>query len=127
MKALRKKIPHASDAQIWRQLRLLGRRRQRRSGYTIMNKHRYKTVNGKTVAEHRLVAETMLGRRLAKKEVVHHIDCDPVNNDPDNLDVLPDNSVHSKAHASLDRIMGRLVRASVVLYNKGANRYEVSP
>lgn len=127
MKSLREKIPHATDAQIWRQLRSLGRRRQRRSGYTIMNKHRYKTVNGKPVAEHRLVAETMLGRRLGKKEVVHHIDCDPVNNDPANLDVLSDNSVHSKAHASLDRIIGRLVRASVILYNKEANRYEVPP
>lgn len=127
MKALRAKIPSATDAQIWRQLRRLGRRRQRRSGYTIMNRHRYKTVGGKVVAEHRLVAQSMLGRRLEKVEVVHHIDCNPVNNDPTNLDVLSDGSVHAKAHASLDRVVGRLVRASVVVYDKASNKYEVLP
>ena len=127
MKALRAKIPGATDAQIWRQLRRLGRRRQRRSGYTIMNRHRYKTVGGKLVAEHRLVAQSMLGRRLEKVEVVHHIDCNPINNDPTNLDVLSDSSVHAKAHASLDRVISRLVRASVVVYDKESNKYGVLP
>ena len=39
--------------------------------------------------EHRLVAEEKLGRPLRKEEVVHHIDGDYKNNDPNNLMVLP--------------------------------------
>ena len=39
--------------------------------------------------EHRVVAERMLGRKLKKNEVVHHIDLNKQNNDECNLVVLP--------------------------------------
>ena len=38
--------------------------------------------------EHRIVAEQKLGRALRDGEVVHHIDGDIHNNEPDNLEVL---------------------------------------
>ena len=49
--------------------------------------------------EHRLVAEGKLGRPLRKGEVVHHIDGDYKNNDPNNLMVLPSQREHVKLHS----------------------------
>lgn len=40
------------------------------------------------VREHRLVAETKIGRFLLKDEIVHHIDGNTLNNNPDNLQVM---------------------------------------
>lgn len=49
------------------------------------------------VAQHRLVAESKLGRMLNDYEVVHHIDKNKTNNNPKNLMVLT-NSDHMKLH-----------------------------
>lgn len=46
------------------------------------------------VAEHRLVMEAKLGRYLLPTEVVHHIDGDPENNAPENLEVFESNAEH---------------------------------
>lgn len=40
------------------------------------------------IYEHRLVAESRLGRSLLANEIVHHIDENRANNDPSNLEVL---------------------------------------
>lgn len=56
------------------------------------------TRNGKTVQEHRLIAEKVLGRLLTSVEVVHHIDQMPHNNDPENLMVFSSSSDHSRFH-----------------------------
>ena len=49
---------------------------------------------------HRLVAEKKMGRFLTNEEVVHHIDGNVKNNDPDNLEVFPDNGSHLKVEWS---------------------------
>jgi hypothetical protein len=46
---------------------------------------------------HRVVAEQMLGRKLEKGEIVHHIDGDKWNNKPENLQVMTQ-SEHIKLH-----------------------------
>jgi HNH endonuclease len=48
------------------------------------------------VAEHRLAMEQKLGRYLLPTEVVHHIDSNPENNDPENLIVFGSNAQHLK-------------------------------
>ncbi len=48
--------------------------------------------------EHRVVAEQKLGRPLKKGEIVHHIDGNYRNNDPDNLIVLPSQAEHCRIH-----------------------------
>ena len=47
--------------------------------------------------EHRVVAEKVLGRKLRKKEIVHHKDENKHNNTPENLSVITQ-SDHIKIH-----------------------------
>lgn len=48
---------------------------------------------------HRVVAAEKAGRELLPGEVVHHIDGNKLNNHPDNLEILPSQSVHASLHA----------------------------
>lgn len=60
----------------------------------------YKRVpvgNSKNMLEHRYVMEQHLGRKLDRKEHVHHINGDKLDNRIDNLEVLT-NSEHGKRH-----------------------------
>ena len=43
-------------------------------------------------------AELSIGRPLAAGEVIHHIDGDPANDHPDNLQVLASQSEHARIH-----------------------------
>lgn len=57
--------------------------KQRRTGKLA---HTYIKFGGRH--EHRVVAEKKLGRALRRGEIVHHIDGNPKNNDPNNLMVI---------------------------------------
>lgn len=52
---------------------------------------------------HRVVAEQMLGRKLKKSEVVHHIDGNKTNNDPSNLMVFLSQKEHARYHMQLKK------------------------
>ncbi|WP_240738561.1 HNH endonuclease [Deinococcus fonticola] len=54
-------------------------------------------VTQRRVLRHRWVAEEALGRPLLPREVVHHRDGNSLNNDLDNLIVLPSQRVHAHA------------------------------
>lgn len=51
------------------------------------------------VMEHRLIMARMAGRPLTRTEVVHHVDHNPQNNTPTNLELWPDNRTHKIAEA----------------------------
>lgn len=55
------------------------------------------------VLEHRLVMEQKLGRRLLRREVVHHEDKNKENNHPDNLHLYGENADHLR-----DELTGRV-------------------
>src|SRR5437879_13683 len=61
--------------------------------------YRHLCVNGVGIAEHRHIVEQREGRKLASNEVVHHVDGDPLNNDPANLVVLS-RAEHHRLHAT---------------------------
>ena len=47
---------------------------------------------------HRIIAEQLLKRPLKKGEVVHHKDGNKLNNDPNNIEILLNQSCHAKIH-----------------------------
>ena len=59
--------------------------------------HPHASTYGEYVAVHRLEMGKKLGRYLLPSEVVHHIDGDPSNNDPSNLEVFENNGKHLAA------------------------------
>lgn len=70
-------------------------------GYRLIfvgKQHHLSDVRG-YVYEHRLIAETMLNRKLTPRDIVHHIDDDPLNNDPSNLNIIT-RAEHAQLHKS---------------------------
>jgi hypothetical protein len=65
--------------------------------------HRFISVNGERIAEHRHVVEQREGRKLGSDEIIHHVDGDPLNNQPDNLVILT-RSEHMRLHMAGRRV-----------------------
>jgi len=59
----------------------------------------YDVIGGHFVSEHRAIAAHALGRELTASEDVHHVDGNPENNDPGNLDVLL-KADHTRLHST---------------------------
>lgn len=78
------------------------------------------------VPEHRLVMEQVLGRLLEQTELVHHINCDPQDNDALNLVVL-DIHQHNRAHASLEKCVAELLRAGSLQWDTEEYVYKPVP
>lgn len=68
--------------------------------YELCRDHPSKRSNN-YVAQHRLVMEKIIGRKLKRTEVVHHIDYDRSNNHPSNLILFDSQSEHSRHHQRL--------------------------
>lgn len=60
---------------------------------------KYKYIRNKKMykSEHRVIVEKMLGRELRQDELVHHIDGNKKNNNPDNLMIVT-RAEHAKIH-----------------------------
>lgn len=66
-----------------------------KNGKTVSGK--YVKLNKFNIQEHRYVMESIIGRKLSKGEVVHHIDGNGANNSIDNL-LLMTKTEHHKLH-----------------------------
>ena len=75
---------------------------------TKLREAKLNTGEGKTytkrfgVHEHRIVAEEMLGRKLKTGEVVHDMDNNKRNNNPENLIIFPSQKEHLEWHREND-------------------------
>ncbi len=82
--------------------------------YIYTPNHPNKT-NGNYVRESRLIMEKKIGRYLTRKEIVHHIDGDKINNNPENLYLFENQSKHWKYHLHLRRIVKKMVRGNKMI------------
>jgi len=57
-----------------------------------------KTINGKVDRLYRHIAEKALGHPLPPKAEIHHVDGDPLNNEPSNLVICEDRAYHLLLH-----------------------------
>ncbi len=73
-------------------------------------------------AEHVLVAEAVYGK-LRPGQIVHHIDCDPYNNAPDNLYVT-DHRTHASLH-KFEPMIKELLRRGILKFNRQEGKYEL--
>lgn len=72
--------------------------RRTKEGYILMFKPEHPRADGYgCVREHRLIMEKKLGRYLTKKEIVHHVDGNTLNNNIENLAVMTQGE-HIKEH-----------------------------
>lgn len=62
--------------------------KEKRLRQLCLRRHRSKTINGVQVPLYRIIAEKVLGRRLEKGEIVHHIDGNLLNDNASNLKVM---------------------------------------
>lgn len=74
----------------------------------------HKNANGYAILEHRLVMAEHLGRPLRQEEVVHHIDGDNLNNDIENLQLLPNQATHT-SYTMLQSQINKLQERIIIL------------
>lgn len=67
----------------------------------VRTRYRHVWVNGHSKKEHRVIMERIMGRALKRRERVHHIDGDGLNNKPANLHLFHCEGCH-QFHHSMD-------------------------
>lgn len=80
--------------------RPIGNKNGKWKGGFLINRNRkyiYQGPNKKYIEESRIIMEQKLGRKLDRKEIVHHINGNVQDNNPDNLLVMSQNE-HIKIH-----------------------------
>src|SRR3990167_1338574 len=95
-------------------------RKLRKDGYVSI-----RLESGEWRHEHILMVEGILGRRLREGEGAHHINLKKSDNRPSNLYLFHDGVAHSRAHTSLNRLVGELLERSVITFNIDTGEYEL--
>jgi hypothetical protein len=68
------------------------------TGRTYIDENGYRRFSDSDDLVHRWVASKKLGRKLGRREVVHHIDHDKLSNSPENLYVCRNQREHERIH-----------------------------
>lgn len=79
----------------------------------------------RTVWKHIEIMEGIIGRSLRPGELVHHIDCDKRNNEPDNLWLCDSVRKHSIAHRSVEKLLPELIRNGILYFDRKEGVYKL--
>ena len=97
-----------------------------RTRYTkIKHSKRYvrerRTEDGRRILNNRYLMEQHLGRKLTRKEIVHHIDMDETNNPEDcsNYFLCETHSSHMLVHSSISNIVKELLNIGILQFRNG--------
>lgn len=96
---------------------------------SINNGYHIIYINGKNIAQHRLVMEEHLGRALTSDEEIHHIDGDKLNNDIENLQIMTraeHTSHHHKGKVTSDETRRKISQARMGQRNSPEARLKMS-
>ena len=96
------------------------------NGYVLIKSYNHPDTNSHgDMLEHRLVMEKMIGRRLKKKEIVHHIDENRKNNKKANLYLCENRSKHGTVHGSFLKLLPILLQTKTIIFKQG--NYMLNP
>ncbi len=80
----------------------------------------------RTVLQHRSVMEEVIGRPLQRGEIVHHVNCDKLNNSPDNLYLCKSLKEHRQLHTSIEALLPQLMSAGIVSFDRENGKYKLT-
>ncbi len=84
-----------------------------KGGRTKIHGYAARKINGRYIAEHRIIAATVMKRGLRKGEIVHHIDINPLNNKPNNLYIFPSQKEHKAYHQAFKYGYAKLLKSNL--------------
>lgn len=84
-----------------------------------------KVANGVWRGQHLIIMESIIGRPLGEKEIVHHIDGDRASNAPENLYLCSNKSHHNIVHRSFSKLLPKLLNSGAVIFNHEKGLYEL--
>ena len=91
-----------------------------KTGYPVLHlpKHHRASAVG-YVFKHILEIEKHYGKTPLKTEPIHHIDMDRLNYNINNLHLCKNNSTHQQLHASLNKIVSKLIKKGTIKFKDG--------
>jgi len=96
--------------------------KQIRDGYVYVYFPTHPNAYRNFIPEHHLIIEKHIGRILKKGEIVHHIDFNKSNNNPNNL-FITTKSKHMQLHSSFGKMIEKLIKHNIIYFDKTKGRY----
>ncbi|WP_202187636.1 HNH endonuclease [Priestia megaterium] len=119
---LHEMLPKYSMAQITRKRLELGLRKHFYTPYIASDYYQF-FRDGRRIWLHKDVMEKKIGRELTKDELVHHINGNKLDNNPNNLFLCANRKHHGLIHAQLEKVAFELIEKGIIKFNHSTGEY----